>query len=91
MIVNRLTHAAQMTRDKKLAELLTEAAKTIETLETWRVRWSEKDLAYTNLYEHFRLMRARAFPHHIDSLLTVKSYKGKEEEMEELYKKGQEL
>jgi hypothetical protein len=36
-------------------------------------------------------MRARAFPHHIDSLLTVKSYKGKEEEMEELYKRGQEL
>ena len=89
MIVNRLMHASQMTRDKELSSLLKEAADLIENLETWRIRWSEKDLAYTNLYEHFKLMRAKAYPKRIDSFLVMDAYKG--QDVEALYKKGEEL
>ena len=89
MIVNRLMHAADMTRDKEISLLLREAAETIESLQTWKIRWAEKDLAYEHLYSHFRLMRARLYPSGIDSLLFLRSHT--EEEIEKLEEEGKTI
>ena len=75
MIVNRLMHASQMTRDKDLSALLKEAADLIENLQTWKVRWAEKDLAYSHLYDEYRLACAQLNPTQIDSIGILVKYK----------------
>jgi len=81
MIVNRLMHASQMTRDKDLSALLKEAADLIENLQTWKIRWAEKDLAYAHLYEEYRLACAQLNPTQIDSIHTMSRYKKMHEEL----------
>ena len=81
MIVNRLMHASQMTRDKDLSALLKEAADLIENLQTWKIRWAERDLAYAHLYEEYRLACAQLNPTQIDSILTMSRYKRVQEEL----------
>lgn len=84
MIVNRLTHASQMTRDKELSALLKEAADLIENLQVWKIRWAEKDLAYAHLYEEYKLVCARLDPTHIQSFLTMAKYRKKMEAQKKL-------
>jgi hypothetical protein len=81
MIVNRLMHASQMTRDKDLSALLKEAADLIENLQTWKIRWAERDLAYAHLYEEYRLACAQLNPTQIDSIHTMSRYKRVQEEL----------
>jgi len=81
MIVNRLMHASQMTRDKNLSALLKEAADLIENLQTWKIRWAERDLAYAHLYEEYRLACAQLNPTQIDSIHTMSRYKRVHEEL----------
>ena len=71
MIVNRLMHVSQMTRDKDLSALLKEAAELIENLQTWKIRWAERDLAYQHLYEEYKLVCAKLDPTHIQSYQTM--------------------
>lgn len=71
MIVNRLMHVSQMTRDKDLSALLKEAADLIENLQTWKIRWAERDLAYAHLYEEYKLVCAKLDPTHIQSYQTM--------------------
>lgn len=81
MIVNRLMHASQMTRDKDLSALLKEAADLIENLQVWKIRWAEKDLAYSHLYDEYRLACAQLNPTQIDSIGTMFKYKRMHEEL----------
>ena len=81
MIVNRLMHVSQKTRDKDLSALLKEAADLIENLQTWKIRWAEKDLAYAHLYEEYRLACAQLNPTQIDSIHTMSRYKKMHEEL----------
>ena len=75
MIVNRLMHVSQMTRDKDLSALLKEAADLIDNLQTWKIRWAERDLAYQHLYDEYRLACALLTPTQIDSIKTMVGYK----------------
>ena len=75
MIVNRLMHVSQMTRDKDLSALLKEAADLIDNLQTWKIRWAERDLAYQHLYDEYRLACAQLTPTQIDSIKTMVGYK----------------
>ena len=79
MIVNRLMHASQMTRDTELSALLKEAADLIENLQVWKIRWAEKDLAYSHLYDEYRLACAQLNPEQIDSIGTMVKYKRMQE------------
>lgn len=81
MIVHRLTHAAQMTRDKDLSDLLTEAAELIENLQVWKIRWAEKDLAYVDLHDRYILLQARLHPSRIDSIVALKKQAEKEKKL----------
>ena len=80
MIVNRLMHVSQMTRDKDLSALLKEAAELIDNLQTWKIRWAERDLAYQHLYEEYRLACAQLNPTQIDSIHTMSKYRKLKEE-----------
>lgn len=80
MIVNRLMHVSQMTRDKELSALLKEAAELIDNLQTWKIRWAERDLAYQHLYEEYRLACAQLNPTQIDSIGTMSKYRKLKEE-----------
>jgi len=64
-----------MTRDKDLSALLKEAADLIDNLQTWKIRWAERDLAYQHLYEEYRLACAQLTPTQIDSIKTMVGYK----------------
>lgn len=81
MIVNRLMHASQMTRDTGLSALLKEAADLIENLQVWKVRWAEKDLAYSHLYDEYKLARAQLNPKQIDSIYTMAKYRKMHEDL----------
>ena len=81
MIVNRLMHVSQMTRDKDLSALLKEAAELIDTLQTWKIRWAERDVAYQHLYDEYRLACAQLNPTQIDSIFTMSKYKKMHEEL----------
>ncbi len=81
MIVNRLMHASQMTRDKDLSALLKEAADLIENLQVWKIRWAERDLAYAHLYDEYKLACAQLNPEQIDSIGTMIKYKRMHEEL----------
>ena len=75
MSVNRLMHGCQMTRVKVLSALLKEAAELIDNLQTWKIRWAERDLAYQHLYDEYRLACAQLNPEQIDSIKTLVGYK----------------
>ena len=74
-------HASQRTRDKALSALLKEAADLIENLQVWKIRWAEKDLAYSHLYDEYRLACAQLNPTQIDSIGTMIKYKRMHEEL----------
>lgn len=82
MIVNRLMHASQMTRDKDLSALLKEAADLIENLQVWKIRWAERDLAYSHLYDEYKLACAQLNPKQIDSISTMLQYKKMKQELD---------